>query len=197
MNRYAFAFVISLFVCQAYAQEVEQQRIPDLSLSPEETLNRPDISHSPDGNYGMRQNPYYNNRNNNGYNPQEAYDSGTSSRFMTGYCDPNFKPLVANAPGLSGLQSCMETQKQQTCDAFQHLPSDVQAALDSVISCLQSDSDTAEGQRASDDPGCTSGDTQRLNLLKKYWGNEAITHALVFMPDEIMNASGKCMHGSK
>jgi hypothetical protein len=188
------ALILCLLAGHAYAQE--QPRIPDLSLSPEESFRQPDISHSQSDGFGTPTNPQDFGHDNADYTPG-AYNTGGASSFMAGYCDPNFKPIIANAPGLSALQSCLETQKRQSCDEFQHLPADAQAALDSVIDCMQSDSDTADGQRAADDPGCLSGDTQRLRLLKKYWHNEAITHALVFMPDDIVAASGKCMQGAR
>jgi hypothetical protein len=33
--------------------------------------------------------------------------------------------------------------------------------------------------------------------MKKYWGNEDVTHALTFLPDEVLHASNKCMRGDK
>lgn len=202
MKKHSLIIISCLLAHGAYAQE-EPKRIPDLSMSPEESFQ--DLNNSrPPGNAGSGYSGYNNYIPQNaarGMNPSvqnDLYSNGPSGHFMSGYCDPDFKPVIANAPGLSGLQSCLEEQKQQVCEAFQTLPADAARALDDTIGCIYvtSENDPSNAQPAND-PACVTNDSLRLRLVKKYWRDEHIAHALVFMPDEVLNASGKCIRGGK
>lgn len=178
------------------------QRMRDMSLSVEDTMKQPAVSHAKPGYGGVGgvgpggsndpyvgNNPAYNNQN-------DPYSSGArGNTFMAGYCDPNFHPVVNNR-NLAALQSCMESQKQQSCADFERLPVDAQRAIDNVVGCLYVASDTGYDEQqpaATNDPGCTAGDSQRLQLVRKYWKDETTAHALVFMPEDILDASTNCM----
>jgi hypothetical protein len=184
MGRIA-AILICLVASQAYADP--QDRIPDLSMSPQETFD--DFKNAPVQN---------NNNNNGGWNTNNSdfgnsfgngappgnvsntYPTVPSGSYMEGYCDPNFRPVVNN--------DCMYSQRGNICAEFQHLPPDAKAALDTVIACMENN-----GPGAMQDPACASADAQRMQLVKKYWNNQNTSHALMFLPDEMIQGSQKCL----
>ncbi|MDE3015731.1 MAG: hypothetical protein KGI29_02265 [Pseudomonadota bacterium] len=178
-----------IIICLIPSAAFAQSRIRDLSLPPDESLNQPDT-------------PSYNNlqplTNPNGNaapdipidrnNPQQQ----ATAHFIDGYCDPNFKPLIANMPGLAGMQDCLEQQKQQSCSTFHSLPADAKRAVSDAVDCryqaTNGDTQTA--------PDCGASDALRLQLLKKYWGNGDTAQALVFLPGDVLGTSGKCTGGT-
>src|SRR5262249_40003674 len=114
---------------------------------------------------------------------QNVHSNIPSDSFMAGYCDMHFKPVAEN--------ECMEMQREEICEEFRHLPSDAQGVLDNIIGCMQADA--GDGQSAANDPGCVAGDAQRLRLIKKYCNDESTSHALTFLPEEMMKAPEKCL----
>src|SRR5690606_31270275 len=125
------------------ASEASAQRIRDMSLSPEESMQQPDISHSqgtlPPGNWsnqfdrtyegeGHAQNFQYSG---NGYEPaRQRY-------FMESFCSPQNKPLVRSAR-LANMTVCIEEMKVKACDAFRSLPAEAQGSVDGATECIYS-----------------------------------------------------------
>lgn len=199
-----------------------QERIQDHSLSIEESLRQPNnpgtLDRLPRDNYGQyfsRQNttgsgsPYgtrgYSGRGYGGYgarsigplgsggynsqynqNAYASYATG-SNRFMDSWCDPNFKPLATRG----NMAACLEGKRQQACEQFTQLPADAQAALDDAMHCLYSGDDEGYATTAS---SCAETDSRRMQLLRRYWQDEAIAGALLFMPEDTLNG---CSQGGR
>lgn len=180
-----YYLILLFFLIPATA--LAQGRIPDLSMPPDESLRQPDISHQNDNiqplmnqNVGTAPNIPI------GQNNLPPEQPGT--HFIDGYCDPNFRPLIANTPGLAGMQECLEQQKQQSCDTFRNLPADAKRAVSDTVDCRYQ----AGGGNTQTAADCSRSDTLRLQMLKKYWGDSDTARALVFLPDDVLGTSGKC-----
>lgn len=168
------AALFALF-CLA-ASSADAARIKDMSLSPEESFQQPNIIRAPAPLGGQ---PISN----------EAPPPGTvnlpgmsSARFMDGYCDPSVNPRSANA-----MQECMQQARADACQRFQRLPADAQAALDRVIAC-----DYAAGEDGAPAADCVESVQRQLQLIKKYWNDPDTSHALVFLPDKVNNPAADC-----
>lgn len=189
--------------------------IHDYSMSPEESL-RQGNSHKgrPSGNYhqfwnhnqtqsGGQYNRYndmgrYNSRSSN-YNTQ--LPDQPASQFMTGFCDPNFKPLLANSGRIASLNACLDDQKKQACDRFGSLPNDVQKEMDKVIGCLYNASNNGQMDengsiQQAPQQDCTRDDAVRLDMLKQYWSDQNVAYAILFLPDMVLGGAARCMGGS-
>lgn len=192
MKRLLFP-LLCLLAFDAHAQE----RIRDLSLTPEETLREPDIKNGNNlGNYQSFVNqPADGNRPREGM--PEASAMTPATRFMEGYCDPNFTPAVAGRGNLAIIQECVKQQKEKSCKEFYALPRDVQTVLDDAISCAYGDADAEAAATAHTDSTCADHDTSRLQLLQKYWKNSPVAASIVFLPDDVLNIANHCMRGGR
>jgi len=181
------------------AGDAAAQRMRDMSLSPEESLQQPNISHAQPG-YNQA-NPYQAappaySRPSTGQDmypamPDNPYGAGPANSFMTAFCDPAFHPVVA---GNSALAACMATQKQQACTAFRQLPAAAKGLLDQAIDCAYA-AGNADAAAAPATYDCAAYDSRRLELLKTYWQDSATAHALIFMPDEVLGGDSLCLRG--
>lgn len=157
----------------------------DMSLSPAESMRQPDIDHS-NGSVSGNYQKFLGNTGGTDPVQQRIQDQtggiGASNRFMDTYCNPNFRPLAMQNNG--SMQNCLTTQRQDVCQQFQHLPADAQQTLDQTINCYNAD------DRGTD---CSSFDSRRLQLIKRYWNDQNTARSLVFLPDDIINGSNKCM----
>jgi hypothetical protein len=176
---------LCLIFCFIASGAYAQQRIPDLSMSPEESLRTPDVAHS-------------GNTNNQPYAGQHAVAPGlgrgaagedSSGHFVDGYCDPNFHPATQSN---SSMQSCLEQQKQQACDAYRALPADVKHAVSRAADCIYAASEADE-----DKADCAESDAARMALIRKYRGDEAATRALTSLPEDMVNSTGNCTRGGR
>lgn len=181
-------------------QGAAAQRMRDMSLPPDESLTLPNVSHSPAGYpvpYGgdtssyPDQTPYGTGRDGYPYQPEDK----RGHRFMDSYCDSNFKPLASDNPRLASMQSCIAEQKRTSCDTFRQLPPDAQRVLDEAIACVFSAANGDDTQMPVNSDACVSSDSSRLQLLKKYGQDQTVSRALIFMPDDVVGASGKCVGG--
>ena len=110
--------------------------------------------------------------------------------FMANYCDDNFRPLVANNPTLSAMQSCIADKKQDLCTRFAKLPADARQLLDRHIACTYSVSEITDASKA---PDCDADSSERLRLTKIYWKDPETVRALIFLPDDIIEAETSCV----
>ena len=121
-----------------------------------------------------------------------------STHFMEGYCDQNFAPAIAKDSHYAVIASCLRQQREQVCSQFQQLPDDAKKVLDHTIDCNSKllNGENPDEQTAADaTTNCGETDGVRLQLMKKYWRDPNTTYALLFLPDEIMNNSSKCLRG--
>jgi hypothetical protein len=187
------------------------QKMRDFSMSPEESQRVPSTtSNSVGGNYDqyMQNQQAPQGSGGSDYFTQNRTGRGGSgipgqpaSSFMEGYCDPNFKPMV-NGGSIANLQACMETRKQQSCEQFFALPDDVKRSLNFAIECAYTAANGGEMdengyivQQAPVNPACNRTDTDRMQLLKKYWRDQNVSYNIVFMIDQVVNASAGCVGG--
>jgi hypothetical protein len=189
------------------------QKMRDFSMSPEESQRVPSTSNTNSnnpvgGNYDQYMQQQQQGGNSGDYsNYQRASRGGSgipgqpASNFMQGYCDPNFKPIV-NAGNIANLQACIETRKQQTCEQFAALPNDVKNSLDFAIECAYTAANGGEmdengyiAQQAPVNPACAGTDSERMALLKKHWRDQNVSYSIVFMVDQVINATAGCVGG--
>ncbi|MDE3060346.1 MAG: hypothetical protein KGJ06_04990 [Pseudomonadota bacterium] len=175
--------LLALALCLVAGSALAQQRMRDLSMSPEESMQEPDVTHD-----GIGQPAPLNYVNgSDGSNLPSGPDAMPGEGFMERFCDPGFRPLLADNAQLAGMESCVEERRRAACDTFSKLPGDARRVLDATIACRYSAEDD-QGQE--DNADCSDGD--RLRLLEKYWRNAAVSHALVFLPDEALD-NGDCV----
>lgn len=182
-------------------------RIPDLSMSPQEMLqqglnvNRGAVGGTASTGPVGSSNPMPNFDH---IAPVVGAPSGLpGTNYMDGYCDPNFKPMMAKSPQYAGIATCLEQQRNQACQLYQSVPGDVKKALDDSINCLAQANADMENAAGNDDSGaaayttpakhCGATDTRRLALVKRYWNDQNLSYALVFVPDLVMDSSGSCL----
>jgi hypothetical protein len=207
---------LGLMLCAAFPYNALAQRIQNLSMSPQEmrtqnvqTQTAPQQQQHLPGNNLMPP-----GQTQNGYpvpiGPAAALAGqpvgATAGSYMEGYCDPNFKPILANNAKYARMASCLEEQKQQACGMYQVLPADAKRSLDFTLNCLGAQQNGGEMVEAADGTlqpapvtgaarDCGAFDTQRLTLLKQYWQDANTAYALVFLPDLVMDSGGQCMGG--
>lgn len=194
------------------ASPAQAQRVQNLSMSPEEMrkqnvqtrINPTTTNNRLPGNDLMPSVPTQ-----NGYPvisaPGAQQPVNNQGHFMDGYCDPNFKPLLARNPKYAGMANCLEQQKQQACGLYAALPPDARGVMDATMDCMaqQQNGGLEEAPDGTLQPtaapaiarDCSYNDSQRLNLLKRYWQDANTAYALVFIPDLAMDAGGSCMGG--
>ncbi len=201
-----YVSTLALITC-LISFDASAQRMHDFSMDEQESLQQGTTRSNPSGNYQQFQNQQPANQNNPSFNPGLSGSSNyntqlpgqPASRFMAGYCDPNFKPMLSNAGRIASMNACIETQKKQACDMFAQLPSDAQQVMDSSIGCVYNQANNGQ----MDENGfivqnggaqdCSAGDSQRINLLQRYWQQQNVAYAIVFLPDMVLNAPNRCM----
>lgn len=180
--KYALAILAGLMATSAEAQT----RMKDYSLSPEESLKQPNISGSMPSNYDGYKEQQQPQNSGGSYN--NTMPATPSNSFMVGFCDPNFKPVASGA-----VQACVEQKRQQSCREFSQLTSDVQSVLDRSIGCAYAASN--DPSNGLGDAACATENATRLHTLKNHSNNNAASHALIYMQDDILNAGATCMGG--
>lgn len=180
---------IAFLACVLAAGYAGAERLRDMSLSPEETWEESQKSSSGKSTPPLGgTSPQENHWKKPSFLPYDGMRGEPGNSFMEGYCDPNFRPLVANPDYLD----CLEHQKQEICDMFWNLPEDAQQALDDTLGCYNAgnEEDTQPMRR---DISCEINDRQRLELLKKYWEEQSVMYALLFVPDLVTNGANECL----
>lgn len=163
--------------CCLLAVPAEAARIQDMSLTPRESLQQPDIVNATAPLGGQ---PAYDNEA-----AADAYISGTATRrFMDGYCDASVRPAVS---GANALQTCMQEARADACARFQQLPPDAQEVIDRAVACGY-----AAGEDGAMPDECADNSDRQLQLLRKYWGDQNTAQALVFLPDKVNNPAALC-----
>jgi hypothetical protein len=188
------------------------QKMRDFSMSPEESQRVPSSTGGTNNSVGGNYDQYMQNQQQGGNSTDYLNYAGKSrggsgipgqpaSSFMQGYCDPSFKPMI-NSGNIANLQACMETRKQQTCEQFAALPNDVKRSLDFAIECAYTAANGGEMdengyivQQAPVNPACAGTDSERMALLKKYWRDQNVSYSIVFIVDQVINATAGCVGG--
>jgi hypothetical protein len=190
------AFVFALLLTSgAYAQ-----RIPDLSLSPEETARQPtnvpvktfknDITRrseafTPPGKPAA---------------PETIADrqDHLSDSFMERYCEPNFISMLANNRKYYGQEECLKLVRDDACARFKALPKEVAKVLDEAIDCLFANSNGFAVDKyqhiVNESAQCADSYVQRINMLKIYYTDYYTNYALLFMPDDVLDTPGRCVN---
>lgn len=194
-------YSLAIIIVTLLATDSFAQRIPDNSLSPAETALQPNISNNSAYQQYLKQNNISDPRYpSDAPMPPDINTPPASGSFMDNYCDPNFKPLIANDPHYANLADCIQQQKAEPCSQYQQLPADAKRVLDEAISCasdMQDDENPNGQQAANNTANCDDSDISRLQLIKKYWRDQNTVYALVFLPDEVTNASTQCLRGRR
>lgn len=170
------------------------QRMPDYSMSVEESL-KPQANPTPQPGYNTA--PGYPNYQQMDDNPvqqrlREMEMPQVTGSFMTGYCDPNFRPV---APVSAVVMVCLKEQREKSCAQFKSLPPDVQPVVDVAAGCAFALGNNDEN--LMDPDVCADSDTRRMEILKKYWQDQATASALVFLPDSVAGGDSKCITGGR
>ncbi|NCY26710.1 MAG: hypothetical protein EBX37_18335 [Alphaproteobacteria bacterium] len=129
-----------------------------------------------------------------------------SSNYMDGYCDPNFKPLLSRNAQYANIANCLEQQKTQACELYRNMPADAKKAVDDTMNCLaqgQSGGGLVEAPDGTLQPAAPSNgqqdcgytDTNRLTMVKRYWQDQNVAYAIIFVPELAMDNSGACLGG--
>ena len=181
------------------------ERIRDFSMPLNQSLNQPSNTHSK---------PVMINNNNNYQQPQQEQDpienpgnnymptppEPPSNHFMDNYCDPNFK---VGGIAQTSITECLGEKRQQACQEYIALPVDARKVMNLAIDCQYSSSenrgsDSEEGQQPisiSLPQGCETTSELRLKLLKKYYNDNYVSHALLFLPETALNGGAQCVMG--
>ncbi len=137
----------------------------------------------------VRQIDDINNRYDNSNNQSNDVFPLPSSRrgqngqgFINKFCSSSYK---AKAASNTIQQECMEDQRQQACDRFNHATVNVQKILSQAIDCELSSTNFSEAS-------CDGLDASRLDLLKQYWQDEDISYTILYLPDMVINSAGNC-----
>ncbi len=182
-----YMLVLAAIMCAGTAHA---QRIRDLSLSPQETMRQPDITHSqnqPGGNNWS--NDFGQTREGTPYtgNTQYGQNQPTYRYFMDSYCSQDHRPLV-HSSHLAAMTSCMDDMRNKACDSFRRLPQDAQSSVDGATECIFSAEDTPYTETKA----CSRFEREQLALVKKYWNNPETAYAIVFIPDMVTNPQTFC-----
>lgn len=205
----AVALLISTLPFSAQAK-----RIQDLSMSPNEMIRNNVQTNVPQQQQplpGSNMMPAYPTQG--GYpapgsnvQPLIGQQAVPSNNYMDGYCDPNFKPLLSRNPQYANMAACLEQQKIQACDLYRTLPVDAKKAVDDSMNCLagqQEGGGLVEAPDGTLQPAAPAGrtqdcgytDTNRLAMVKRYWQDQNVAYAIIFVPDLAMDNSGACLGG--
>lgn len=180
----------ALIACCLPLAALAQERIPDLSLpieqsqenhdeptieapQPVETTELPPVAPPPDSTAEQ----------------EEAPPPMPTERFMDRFCSPDFEPVKTAKPVLAQLQECAQAQRIRACATFNRLPGEVQSALDGIIGCAYASANREEGAPA---PVCDGNEQQRLRLAKKYWRDQEVVQALLFLPENVLETGHGC-----
>lgn len=191
---------VCLIAFNAHAQNMRDMSMPPETFGqePEESTNTV-INNGSGNNLGnfqpfmeQSQSPY----GDRGYDRRGRYTSNDNrlDGFMASYCDPNFEPIISGRGALNALQQCTKEQKQKSCAEFEKLPLAVRNVLDDAISCASKATDEIGAATARD---CSAHDSARMRLLKDYWRDQTVSESIVFLPDDILNASNNCIRGAR
>jgi hypothetical protein len=107
--------------------------------------------------------------------------------FINKFCSADYTPRNASS---EAQQSCMDTQRQEACDRFQHAAVNIQRLLSQAIDCDANSSGSA-------DSDCDGLDASRLDLLKQYWQDEDTSYTILYLPDMVLNSAANCTANSR
>jgi hypothetical protein len=188
--------VIALF----HTSGVYAQRIPDLSLPPEETAKQPaNIPAKTFKNDITRRSEAFTTPSKPAA-PVTTTDGQDhpSDSFMERYCEPNFISMLANNRKYYGQEECLKLVRDDACARFKALPKDVAKVLDEAIGCLFANSNgfaVDKHQRiVNESTECADSYVQRINMLKIYYTDYYTNYALLFMPDDVLDTPGRCVN---
>lgn len=177
-------------------------RMQDLSLSPEDSMRQPNINNNPiEKQYQNDITRRSMSKDQPAFNaPPPRADEGMmpSKSFMEGFCDSNFVPLLANNRRYFGKEDCLKNLRDEACSRFTNLPKDAKLVLDEAISCMF----TNGNGYASDHPSVSDNDymvcgstyARRIEMLKKYSADPYTNYALIYLPDDVLDSSGRCVN---
>lgn len=184
-------------LCLLLAGSAHAERIRDMSMPLGESLAQPDIDNSSNRYGGNNSNqpgtllPYPDERQGQ-LNPPD--DSTTSNRFMDNFCNPNKRSAIADNPRMRDIQSCLDSNKEQTCSKFASLPADAKVMLEAQIICAMELAENTD-EDAPKQKDCSRFDSQRIDLLKKYEQDQQTTWAILHLPDEVVFGPNRCISG--
>ena len=198
-----------LFSATALAAE---QRIRDFSSSIPDSFNDANSQKSTGGGaiggVGVNNNTYqapqpygqpYPDQNDpyadSGYGQQQPQ----SNHFMINYCDPNYK---AGGIAHTAISECIAQSRQNACQAYAALPADARRAMDLRIDCKYAATENQGGEQDDGTLGnqpiapknCENSAEIVLALLKKYYQDTNMVQALLYLPDEALNAGAQCVN---
>lgn len=193
-------------VCMG-ADAAQAARIQDLSMTPNEMIQQNmNVNHAGKPLPGPNLSPTMpggQDRWGNDLPVTGTPDNAPSGNYMTGYCDPNFKPMMARSAAYAGMAACLQKQRDEACQLYQAAANDVRRMIDESVNCMAAgmegdtmgddeDSDFAP-TRSAMPTGCGAVDSKRLSMVKRYWNDQNTAYALVFVPDLVMDNSGSCL----
>lgn len=107
---------------------------------------------------------------------------GMNRGFINKFCSSDYAPKNASS---EAQQSCMDTQRQEACERFQHAAVNIQRVLSQAIDCEANSS-------GYNDSECDGLDASRLDMLKQYWQDEDTSYTILFLPDMVVNSAANC-----
>lgn len=107
---------------------------------------------------------------------------GMNRGFINKFCSSDYAPRNASS---DAQKSCMDTQRQEACDRFQHAAVNIQRILSQAIDCEANSS----GYNNSE---CDGLDASRLDMLKQYWQDEDTSYTILYLPDMVVNSASNC-----
>lgn len=170
-----------------------QQRQRDFSMPLEESLRRGDspvvstpLNTTNQNSFAQPQQQTPRGSYNNYAGPNNSIYGRTD--FMTSYCDPNFAMGTLNR----NAQACLEARKREHCAAYEQQKREVQQVVSSAVDCRYN---ASERVRDTNQDECAYTDTQRIQLLKRYAEDVQAIRALIFLPEDILEAGNSCVTG--
>jgi|GEM_PF-2419508 len=173
----------------------------DHSLSPEDSFKQPSINNNPVYQNDLTRRSMVKDRAAGIPVPGDIPprpDLEPAKSFMTGYCDADFIPLLANNRRYFGMEDCLKYQRDEACSRFNSMPKEIKMVMDDAIGCLF----TNGNGYAADDPThsetdymvCGSSYARRIEMLKKYMSDVYATYVLVYLPDDVLDSAGRCVN---
>lgn len=201
--------LVVMGVCVVSGQAFADGRIHDLSMTPNEMIqqnmhvNKPGVPITGGSNMTPAGTGQGWGTGATGEPITGAPENMPSNNYMTGYCDPNFKPMVSRNAQYATMAACLQQQREEACGLYKSAGADVRRAIDDSVNCAAQSMGGAEenedgtlnfGAVASPlAAACGDADTRRLGLIKKYWSEKDTAYALVFVPDLVMDNSANCL----